>query len=134
VLVLTWVACNISGKENAIGILCDIQSHPTRTRPFPSHCLTQSHTHTFLVHSYPQSVPTELLICRSSCSHSSSWIHVSLPSTGFSVGGWSSAREFPRNGENRLQEYARTQTIFFLLRIIALPIFRPTIHSSMCCT
>jgi len=24
VLVLTWVACNISGKENAMGIRCDI--------------------------------------------------------------------------------------------------------------
>ena len=34
-LVLTWVACNISGKENAMGIRCDIPSHPTRPRPFP---------------------------------------------------------------------------------------------------
>jgi len=52
-----------------------------------------------------------------------------------SVGGWSSAREFPRNGENLLQIYTPTQTIFvFLLRITALPILRPTIHSSMCCS
>jgi len=44
-------------------------------------------------------------------------------------------REFPRNGENRLQKYTRTQTIFvFLLRIITLPILRSTIHSSMCCS
>ena len=35
VLVLTWVACNISGKENAMGIWCNIQSHPTRARPLP---------------------------------------------------------------------------------------------------
>ena len=35
VLVLTRVACNISGKENAMGIWCDIQSHPTRPRPLP---------------------------------------------------------------------------------------------------
>jgi len=103
--------------------------------PGHAHCPTQSHTHTFLIRSYPQSVLTELLICRSNCSHFSSWIQVSLPSTGFSVGGWSSAREFPRNGENRLQKYTRAQMIFvFLLRIIALPILCPTIHSSMCCS
>ena len=35
VLVLTWIACNISGKENAMGIWCDIPSHPTRPRPLP---------------------------------------------------------------------------------------------------
>ena len=35
VLVLTRVACNISGKENAMGIRCDIQSHPTRPCPLP---------------------------------------------------------------------------------------------------
>ena len=35
VLVLTRVACNISGKENAMDIWCDIQSHPTRPRPLP---------------------------------------------------------------------------------------------------
>ena len=35
VLVLTRVACNISGKENAMGIWCDIQSHSTRPRPLP---------------------------------------------------------------------------------------------------
>jgi len=35
VLVLTQVACNISGKENAMGIWCDIQSHPTRPCPLP---------------------------------------------------------------------------------------------------
>jgi len=33
VLVLTPVACNISGKENAMGIWYDIQAHPTRPRP-----------------------------------------------------------------------------------------------------
>ena len=124
VLVLTPVACNISGKENAMGIWCDIPSHPT-----------QGHAYKFLICSYLQSVLAELLICRSNCSHFSSWIQVSLPSTGFSVGGWSSAREFPRHGENRLQKFTHTQTIFvFLLRIIALPILQPTIHSSMCCS
>jgi len=35
VLVLTQVACNISGKENGMGIWCDIQSHLTRPRPLP---------------------------------------------------------------------------------------------------
>ena len=35
VLVLIRVACNISGKENAMGIWCDIQSHLTRPRPLP---------------------------------------------------------------------------------------------------
>jgi len=35
VLVPTQVTCNISGKENAMGIWCDIPSHPTRPRPLP---------------------------------------------------------------------------------------------------
>ena len=35
VLVSTRVACNISGKETAMGIWCDIPSHPTRPRPLP---------------------------------------------------------------------------------------------------
>jgi len=40
VLVLIRVACNISGKENAMGIWCDIQSHLTRPRllPHPKPC------------------------------------------------------------------------------------------------
>ena len=35
VLVLTQIARNISGKENDMGIWCDIQSHPTRPHPLP---------------------------------------------------------------------------------------------------
>ena len=63
VLVLTRVACNNSGKENAMGIWCDIQSHPTRPRPFP-HPKPRPH-----IFNTTQSVLTELLIYRSNCSH-----------------------------------------------------------------
>ena len=44
VLVLTQVACNISGKENAMGIWCDIPSHPTRPCPLPH---PKPHPHIF---------------------------------------------------------------------------------------
>ena len=44
----------------------------------PIHCPTQSHAHTFLITLYLQSIPTKLLICRSNCSHFSSWIQVSI--------------------------------------------------------
>ena len=43
--------------------------------PGHTHCPTQSHAHTFLIRSYPQSVLTELLICKSNFS---SWIQVSI--------------------------------------------------------
>ena len=46
--------------------------------PGHAHCHTQSHAHTFLIRSYPQSVLTELLICRSNYSHFSSWIQVNI--------------------------------------------------------
>ena len=130
VLVLTRVA--ISQERKMLWVYGVISHH---IPPGHAHCPTQSHAHTFLIRLYLQSIPTELLICRSNCSHFTSWIQVSLPSTGLSVRGWSSAWEFPRNSENCLQRYTRMQTIFvFLLRTIALPILRPTIHSSMCCS
>ena len=70
VLVLTQIARNISGKENDMGIWCDIQSHPARPHPLPlplPH--PKSHPHIFNT-VYTQSVPTKLLlICRSNCSH-----------------------------------------------------------------
>ena len=81
---------------------------------------TQSHTHNLLMHSYPQSMsrPTELLISRSNSSHFSSWIQVSLPSTGFLVRGWATACEFPRNSKSHLQKYMRMQTNFFLYWVL----------------
>ena len=96
-----------------------------------THFPTQSHAHTFLKCLYPQSIPTELLICRSNCSPFFSWIQVSLSSTGFLVREWVTAWEFLRNVENRLQTYARTQFCF------STPYYctsNPTIHSSMCCS
>jgi len=49
VLVLSPVACNISGKENAMGIWCDVQSHPTRPCPLPH---PKPRPHIFLIRSY----------------------------------------------------------------------------------
>ena len=46
-----------------MGIWCDIQSHPTRPRPFP-HPKPRPH-----IFNTTQSVLTELLIYRSNCSH-----------------------------------------------------------------
>ena len=46
--------------------------------PGHAHCPTQSHAHTFLIRSCPQSILTELLICRSNYSHFSSWIQVNI--------------------------------------------------------
>jgi len=67
VLVLTQVVCNISGKEDDMSIYGVISNRiPLGHAHFHSHCPTQSHVHTFL---NPQSIPTELLICRSNCSH-----------------------------------------------------------------
>ena len=102
--VLYWQRLHIISQERKmLWVYGEISNH-----------IPPGHAHTFLIRSYPQSVLTELLICRSNCSHFSSWIQVSLLSTGFSVGGWSSAREFPRNGENRLQKYhVRKRFLFF---------------------
>ena len=58
---------------------------------------TQSHAHKLLIHSYPQSMPTELLICRSNCFHFSSSIQISIAWTDFSVRGWATTHEFLRN-------------------------------------
>ena len=83
VLVLTGVHV-IFHKRKLLWVYGVISHH---IPPGHAHCPAQSHAHTFLIRSCPQSVLTELLICRSNCSHFSSWIQVSLPSTGFSVGG-----------------------------------------------
>ena len=108
VLVVIQVTCNISGKENAMGMWCDIQSHLTKPCPFPYPKLWPHIFNTFV-----PAKCTKLLICRSNCSHFSSWIQVSLRSTGFLVGGWTTGWEFPRNGETRHQKYTLTQTVLY---------------------
>jgi len=97
----------ISQERRMIWVCGVISNHiPPGNAYCSTHCPTQSYAHTFLMHSCPQSIPTKLLICRSNCSHFSSWIQVSLPSTGYSVGG-------VRNGKTLRQKYAHTQTILF---------------------
>jgi len=73
VLLLTWVACNISEKKNAMGIWCDIPSHPTRSRPLPHPKPCPQIFNTFV-----PAKCTKLLICRSNCLHFFSWIQVSI--------------------------------------------------------
>jgi len=152
--------------------------------PGHTHFPTQSHAHTFLIRSCPQSVLNELLICRSNCSHSSSWIQVSVIALNRFLGRRMivCARVSKKRCKNRLYKCTRMQMISILLlfslflldsskchcpqqvsrseddrlresfpetaqksspqmhtyandfRIIALPILRPTIHSSMCCS
>jgi len=53
---LKWVAYNISGKENNIGMQCDIQSFPTRPHLLPH----PNHARKLLKHFYLQSIPTTL--------------------------------------------------------------------------
>ena len=103
--------------------------------PGHAHCPTQSHAHKFLIRSYPQSVPAELLICRSNCSHISSWIQVRIIALNRFLGRRMIVCARVSQKRRKSSPKIRTQTIFvFLLRIIALPILRPTIHSSMCCS
>ena len=101
-----------------------------------SNHIPPGHAHTFLIRSYPQSVLTELLICRSNCSHFSSRIQVTIIALNRFLGRrmivCASVSQKRRKSSPKIP---RAQTIFvFLLRIIALPILRPTIHSSMCCS
>ena len=101
----------------------DIQSLP----PAHAHCPTQSPAQKLLMHSYPKSMPTELLICRSICSHFSFWIQVSLPSTGFSGRGRATAHKSPRNGKSCLQKSTHMQTILLCsLSVTALPFIPST--------
>ena len=104
--------------------------------PGHAHCPTQSHAHTFLISLYPQSVLTELLICRSNCSHFSFWIQVSIIALNRFLGRrmivCARVSQKQRKSSPEIHTYANDSV--FLLRIIALPILRPTIHSSMCCS
>ena len=104
-------------------------SHPTRPHPLP-HPKPRPQ---ILICSYLQSIPAELLICRSNFSYFSSWIQVSI----IALNRFISQRMivYARVSQKQRKSSPKMQTIFvFLVRIIALPILRPTIHSSMCCS
>ena len=97
--------------------------------PGHAHCPTVSHTHTFLIRSYQQSVPTELLICRSNCSH---FLDSSIIGLNRFLGRRMS--NCARASQNRQKSFQKIRTyandFIFLLRITVLP----TVHSSMCCS
>ena len=111
-----------------MGIWCDIQSHPTRPRPLP-HPKPRPHIFNMFAPAKRTNrvadLQEQLFSLFSSKYHCPQQVSRSEDDRPL--------REFPRNGENRLQKYTRAQTIFvFLLCIIALSILRPTIHNSMC--
>jgi len=134
VLLLTWVACNISEKKNAMGVWCDIPSHPTRSRPLPHPKPCPQIFNTFV-----PAKCTKLLICRSNL-----FALFFLDSSKYHCPqqvSWSEddclCESFPETAKivSINTHVCSTQMIFVvLLCIIALPILRPTIHSSMCCT
>ena len=101
----------------------------------PSHYPTQSHTHTFLIRFTRKAYqPSCCWFAGATVLTFLSWIQVSLPSTGFSVGGWATAQEFPRNGENGLQNSHIHKRFCFSTPYYCTAILRLTVHSSMCCS
>ena len=115
-----------------MGIWCDIQLHPTRLRPLPSHC---PHPHIF--NAFVPAKHTN----RVADLQEHAIVLTFLPGFKYHCPQQVSRSEdeqlcesFPQTVKIVSKIYMYANDFVFLLRITVLPILRLTVHSCMCCS
>ena len=113
-----------------MGIWCDIPSHPTRPRPLPKA------TRTYFFNTFLPAKRTNRVADLQKQLFSLFFLDSSIIALNRFLGRrmivCARVSQKWRKSSPKIHTYAND--FCFLLRIIALPILRPTIHNSMCCS